>query len=48
VRAHNDKSLVETLVEVLQDSKGPMGVKDIVAAVERPAIAAKALTSAGW
>lgn len=33
-RARNDKSLVETLEEVLGGAKGPMGVKDIVAAVE--------------
>ena len=34
-RAQNDKSLVETLLEVMQGGKGPMGVKDIVEAVEK-------------
>ena len=35
LRARNEKSLVETLEDVLQGGKSPMGVKDIVAAVEK-------------
>jgi hypothetical protein len=35
VRARNEKSLVETLAEVLGDAKAPMSIKEIVDGVEK-------------